>query len=116
VSYTPLRGPLRPTPRPVAIGAEGDELEVWDIVVMRDVYYTAGLRGHGDPSQDRLADDEYFMLGDNSHHSGDSREWPHPGVAADDLLGKPFAAFPGPLAPGGGQFQVPDFNRFRYIH
>lgn len=116
VIYTPPRRPPRPTSRPVAIGTQGGELEVWDLMVLRDVYYTPGIHGRGDPSQDLLANDEYFMLGDNSQHSGDSREWQHPGVSADDLLGKPFAAFPGFVAPGGRQFQVPDFNRFRYIH
>jgi signal peptidase I len=116
LAYSPANAPFRPTSRPVAFGSQADELEIWDLVLLRDVYYLAGKNRGDDEAQDSLADNEYFMLGDNSRHSGDSREWVRPGVPADDLVGKPFAAFPGIRAPAGGQLQVPEFNRFRYIH
>ena len=33
---------------------------------------------------------EYFVLGDNSGNSQDSRKWPRPGVPEADFVGKPF--------------------------
>lgn len=115
LAYSTPNAPFRPTSRPVSVGSQADELEIWDLVLLRDVYYIAGKIRGDDAAQDRLAGNEYFMLGDNSRHSGDSREWATPGVPADDLVGKPFAAFPGLMAPSGGQLQVPEFTRFRYI-
>ncbi|HEV3341914.1 MAG TPA: S26 family signal peptidase [Pirellulales bacterium] len=116
VPYDPPDVAFHPSSRPVAVGTQGDGLEVSQLVLLRDVYYVGSVR-QGDSSQDRLADDEYFVLGDNSPRSGDSREWPRPGVPSYHLIGKPFAAFPASLTPpGGGHFQVPDSTRFRYIH
>ncbi|HWB13243.1 MAG TPA: S26 family signal peptidase [Pirellulales bacterium] len=116
VPYDPPDAGFHPTSRPVAVGSQGDEIEVWDVALLRDVYYV-GSAGRGNAAQDRLAADEYFMLGDNSPRSGDSREWSRPGVPSYHLIGKPFAAFPsGLLSREGGSFQVPDSRRFRYIH
>jgi signal peptidase I len=53
----------------------------------RDLHYTnAGRMGTG---QCRLGPSEYFVLGDNSGNSEDSRFWPAPGVTARDMIGKP---------------------------
>ena len=71
----------------------------------------------GEPT--RLADDEYFVLGDNSPISDDSRCWPDRGAVSDKLLiGKPLAAIPSiEAAPWRGwRFQVPNLRRIRYIH
>jgi len=56
----------------LAIGASGGRIEVSDLEVFRDVYYTPGSGGR---SQYRLGPGEYFVLGDNSAHSADSRGW-----------------------------------------
>ena len=59
--------------------------------VFRDVYYTDVPRpGTGlPPDKYELGPDEYFVLGDNSPISDDSRHWPHPGLPAAAIVGKP---------------------------
>jgi signal peptidase I len=67
----------------------------------------------------RLSGDEYFVLGDNSPLSEDSRSWGQGGrVAAKLLIGKPLAAIPSAeLVPWRGlRFQVPNPSEIRYIH
>ena len=68
----------------MAIGAAEAAIEVGQLEVLRDVYYT---HGPGGPRQYRLTDNEYFVLGDNSPHSRDSRTWGAGGVTAGLLLG-----------------------------
>lgn len=78
----------RPTARPVSIGASGLAVTLDALTLWRDVYYTeAGVRGAGD--RRRLAADEYFVLGDNSPISRDSRYWRPAALRAKLLLGKP---------------------------
>ncbi len=68
-----------------AIGVADRAVRVGKIVVLRDVYYT---QGPGGPAQYRLGPNEYFVLGDNSPHSLDSRVWgARGGVSAELLLG-----------------------------
>ena len=77
-----------------------------------------------------LGPDQYFMLGDNSPASSDSRVWgsPHPLVAhqIDEspfvvnerlLLGKAWVVyFPAPYAlTAYGRGFIPDFGRLRFI-
>jgi len=123
--YRPSAAPFHPTARPLAIGSQGLGLELRDIKVFRDVYYTpprknlpgaANLVGGG--RQYQLGADEYFVLGDNSPLSSDSREhFDAPGIPRDLLLGKPFLVyFPSRSWGGAGGFQVPDPARIRYIH
>ena len=74
------------------------EATVRDVRVYRDVYYTnpIGLTGrrNGDRPM-RLASGEYYVLGDNSPVSEDSRTWPEPGaIDAKLLIGKPLVAIP----------------------
>jgi signal peptidase I len=77
----------------VSFGVEGCDVAAREIELWRDVFYTSA------PSQQpwaiarpfRLADDEYFMLGDNSANSFDSRNW---GVVKRRcLIGEAFFVF-----------------------
>jgi type IV secretory pathway protease TraF len=74
--------------RPVRLGARGLRAEVHGFRLGRDVHYiNAGRHAVGDAH--RLGPGEYFMLGDNSANSEDSRRWAVPAVAARALVGKP---------------------------
>jgi len=85
------------------------------------VYYSRpiGVRARwGIDRPYRLGPDEYFVLGDNSPASDDSRSWPSgPGVPSEMLIGKPLAVlFPARSAGWFGvRFQLPDLPRIRYI-
>jgi len=80
--------------RPLAIGSRGLGVELRDVRIYRDVYYTRPVGptarwGLDEPVT--LGPDEYFVLGDNSPISDDSRTWPlGPAVPAKLLVGKPF--------------------------
>jgi signal peptidase I len=84
----PERGDSGPR---LAIGADAAALAVSDLEVRRDVHYTPGPQGQ---TRYRLGPDEYFVLGDNSANSIDSRTWSRDsaenkcgGVTSDMLLG-----------------------------
>ena len=105
--------------QPLAIGAQGIGIVVDRLRVYRDVYYTeppsaasrAGAKWH-------VPKDEYFVLGDNSPLSIDSRTWTGDCfVSHKSLVGKPFVViFPAfPISLGGWRIQVPDLARIRYI-
>ncbi len=120
--YDPTQPRRQPISRPLAVGSQGGlEVEIRDLRVYRDVYYThpIGLRGRwGLDEPVRLGADEYFVLGDNSPISEDSRTWPQgPAVGAKLLVGKPLVVhFPARLLElGRWRFQVPDPGRIRYI-
>ena len=82
VSRTRAVGP------PVAFGGEGLGLEFRRVRVLRDLYYTP-LGAHGIERPVSLGPGELFLLGDNSAHSRDSREWGP--VRMDQALGRPRA-------------------------
>jgi signal peptidase I len=75
--------------RAVRFGARGADLLFERIAIDRDVYYTtvpgSATKGY------TLDKDEYYMLGDNSPASSDSRRWDQPGIPAANVIGK--AAF-----------------------
>ncbi len=80
--------PLRPTSRPLAIGSHGLKVEITRLQVWRDIYYMASRRAAA--TEVTLRPDEYFVLGDNSPISRDSRPWTggEP-VPATLLVGRP---------------------------
>jgi signal peptidase I len=127
VNEEPLFDPveLRPSPgsnegirRPARFGVRALDVRVDHIRLFRDVYYQVGP---DDRRLFRLGADEFFVLGDNSSVSLDSRHWEHPGVHRDLLVGKPLLVhLPSRsrrLNWGNGRryIRVPDFARIRYI-
>jgi len=81
-------GSPSPSATPFAVGVQGLAASLDGLRIWRDIYYTnpIGSRPRGPV---RLAADEYFVLGDNSPVSEDSRHWPDGGVVnANLLLGK----------------------------
>ena len=110
---------LPPLRRPVRFGAGGADLTAEHLVLYRDVYYRPAEGGEDEVFE--LGPGEYFMLGDNSAVSVDSRHWDRPGVSREMFIGKPLIVHlpsrPGSLEWGGERrsIRVPDFSRMRYI-
>lgn len=111
---------------PIGVGVDGGELMIHRIQIFRDVHYTGTLAGTPRQGQSvrsavALGSGEYFVLGDNSPVSNDSRFWSAgPVVPASMLLGKPFLVhLPGAVVPlqvfGRSVCWVPDPRRIRYI-
>jgi signal peptidase I len=122
-TYEYLGGQVpQPSAQPLAIGSDGLGLEISEVRVYRDVYYTdvVGAAAHwGVGRLVRLGSDEYFVLGDNSPISDDSRTWPGGPAVPDKLLfGRPFLVhFPArQVSLWGRSVQLPDLSRIRYIH
>ncbi len=110
----------------VAIGLQGGSGEIRGLQVYRDVYYTSVLSNAlrrpfavGEPY--RLGAGEYFVLGDNSPVSNDSRFWSiSPVVREEMFLGKPFLVhLPSQAVPlqvfGQAVYWIPDPRQIRYI-
>jgi len=105
---------------PLKIGSQGLRVVLNDLRVCRDVYCThpIGPDGGRNPGKTyHLHDDEYFVLGDNSPISEDSRTWSEYALDAKLLIGKPLLVhFPARhIRLGGRDFQVPDPAKIRYI-
>ncbi len=120
------RPPVVASTSPVALGVRGGKLSVPEFKVHRDVYYTSSLaqtprHAFGVIKPYPLGADEYFVLGDNSPVSNDSRFWQaSPVVRRSMFLGKPFMVhLPGQVVPlevfGRSVYWVPDPSKIRYI-
>ncbi len=114
-------GPASPSTSPVRFGARGLNVGVSAVKLFRDVFYTRGRGVNGIGEAYQLGDNEYFVLGDNSPVSLDSRSWPDGALSGRLLIGKPFLVHlpskPGKVRFGDrhAYFRVPDFSRIRYI-
>ena len=111
---------------PIGIGLNGGSAEVSELQLFRDIYYTSALfstprRPFAVDAPYLLGPDEYFVLGDNSPVSNDSRFWPDkPVVPAKAFVGKPFMVhLPGRMfevrAFGRSLCWIPDPREIRYI-
>lgn len=80
--YEPASCPPRFAAQMPAIGAQNARVRARHLRVFRDIYYTAA----GGSAQYRLGNREYFLLGDNSPHSLDSRVWSTQGGVTEGLL------------------------------
>ena len=120
----PVGKPLkRQTARPVQLGVRGASVVVRNFEIHRDLHYA------GTPAAPRgwqLPPGEYFVLGDNTGSSHDSRAWEVDGVAAPGVpegsfLGKPFLIHqpmrPARLTVNGHERRVqsPDWGRVRWL-
>jgi signal peptidase I len=121
VELSETTSPPAGSPIPIAIGVEGLAVEITNLTIWRDVHYTTPSelsRRRGIDRPLTLGPDEYFVLGDNSPISDDSRSWiVEPLVKHNSLFGKPLLIYwPSRwTGVGGWGTQVPDLNRIRYI-
>jgi signal peptidase I len=104
-----------------ALGISGGETRLTDLQVFRDVFYTPGRRRNAIDSEFSVPEDSYFVQGDNSPVSSDSRNWANPSVPHKMLIGKPFLVHlpsrPAVLQFAGREWpiRIPDWSRIRYI-
>jgi signal peptidase I len=105
---------------PFRLGGQGVSLAIRHVRLYRDIYYRPGER-IATHSPFQLGSGEYFMMGDNSANSDDSRSWQIPAVPERNFLGKPFLLHqpsrPGQWAVGGKKMdsQSIDWDRIRWL-
>lgn len=109
--------------QPVRFGAQGPRAQVEHIKLFRDVYYTQGDGRHEDFAGRQLGPNEYFVLGDNSPTSRDSRSWPERTTLTGEMfLGKPLVVhLPSRqsrfrLGSWQTEIRIPELSRIRYIY
>ena len=106
---------------PVRFGARGLDVEVSKLRLYRDIYYTDSRSRHAINRPYALKETEFFVLGDNSPVSHDSRRWENPVVHRSYLVGKPFLVHlpskPGNLRIGSREMylRMPDWERIRFL-
>lgn len=117
----PAKTMRRLSARPVAFASRGAELAADHIRIVRDIHYTAGRARNGVNEEFLLGDEEYFVLGDNSPLSFDSRNWKEAAVHKNNLIGKPIVVHlpssPKALRLGNDNYliRLPDFSKIRYV-
>ncbi len=77
----------------VWFGARDLKLRWERIAIQRDVHYLNVPNGTASEPEHELGPDEYFVLGDNSPASADSRRWSHAGIPRDNIIGRAFFVF-----------------------
>lgn len=102
--------------RPVWLGSQGVPVTVKHFRLYRDVYYSPSGRNAIYDAWP-LKQDEFFMLGDNSANSEDSRYWTIPGIPERNFLGKPLLLHqPSRWSHiGNWEAQFLDWQRVRWI-
>jgi signal peptidase I len=91
--YEPLDRAIQGNATPFSIGAIDLEVQVSRLQVYRDVHYTPATRA-SDSKSCLLGADEYYVLGDNSPISRDSRPWMGGEIVRGSLMvGRPLAFF-----------------------
>ncbi len=103
--------------RPAVLGARGVKAVVRNFRLFRDIHYTSAGPNAAPGKPVLLGPDQYFVLGDNSPNSQDSRFWPDGGVVpARGLLGQPFVVHvPGRAVGGAGAGADLDWGRVHWL-
>jgi signal peptidase I len=120
VPYSAGAAQRQMTSTPVRVGVADLDLHLSHLRLYRDVHYT-GRHIPGRDGPTRLGPEEFYMLGDNSPVSLDSRAWSSPAIPRKLLIGKPFAVHlpsrQGEVELAGRSYhiRIPDFSRVRYI-
>jgi signal peptidase I len=107
--------------RPLQLGARGCRVVLRNVKLGRDIHYTH-YGEHGTRRAAELGPREYYVLGDNSGNSQDSRKWPQPAVPERAFIGKPILVHQ-PLRNARvtvngreREFQSLDWSRMRWLH
>lgn len=129
-----LRRPGKREPR-ATISVQGAAVTIRSMELDRDLHYTQGDNNGGafgsQTNPAVIPPDRFFVMGDNSPSSADSRLWTGTDewvdyytnvevglVPRELMIGRAFFVyFPAPLPLGaGGMHIVPNFGRMRFIH
>ncbi len=108
------------TERPLQLGVRGVSVVLHQLTLSRDIHYRSEDEDcvNATRSSLPLGPKNYFMLGDNSSSSSDSRVWEIPTVDRSAFLGKPFFVHQ-PLKQGVvpllGAVQTLDWARLRFL-
>jgi len=108
--------------RPVQMEACGAAVVIRNFRLFRDVHYASRGSHAVEGKAVRLGVEQYFVLGDNSSNSEDSRFWPVAAVSESQMLGPAFLVHLAShsrrwqCAGWSWQCQMPDPGRIRWLH